>query len=84
MATSPSSSSGAAGQLFSIWLLTATGRVRVAKVDVPWPLPAILQYQGNYYAYSGTISSGYVQATPYVPATDLGAPQLSVLAFPQY
>jgi len=78
-----SSSSLAAGRTFSIWLHT-TGGLRVSKVDVPWPLPALLLFGGKYYVYSETIYSGYVEAVPFVPTADLGAAALSTLAFPQF
>lgn len=78
-----SSSSLAAGKTFALKLFDSKG-IFVATVDVPWPLPALILYQGNYYAYSYAIYSRYVQVVPYTPTTDLGAPALSPLAFPAY
>jgi len=82
MAVSVSSSSLAA-QLFAIKLYDATGHF-VATVDVPSPVPPLLLYKGNYYVYSSWIYSRYVQAVPYTTPTDLGAPPLSVVAFPEF
>jgi hypothetical protein len=79
-----SSSSSGAARIYSVWLYAADGKTRIALVDLPWPLPAIVVYQGNYYAYSPFVSSKYVQESPYVATADLGAPPLSVLAFPEY
>lgn len=82
MAASSSSSGG--GQVFQVNLYSADGKTLLAKVDVPVPMPMVLQYQGNTYVYSNFVHTGYVQTVPFVPPTDLGAPSLSVLAFPAY
>jgi hypothetical protein len=82
MAASPSSSSGGAGGGFAVWLYDTTFS-RVALVDVPVPTPPVVNYQGGYYAWSD-VHWAYTRTTPYQPQPDLGAPQLSVLANPQF
>jgi hypothetical protein len=91
MAASPSSLAAAKIYRVTLWIDPPGGRgvntanmVKVADVDVPWPLPGLIQYQGNYYVYSSWISSAYVQTVPYVPQPDLGAPPMSVVAFPEF
>lgn len=88
-----SSSSGVAGKLYRVGLYTqpagskpisTANMTLVAFVDVSWPLPPLISYQGNFYVYSSWISSVYVQEQPYVPQPDLGAPPFSVLAFPEF
>ena len=79
-----SSSSGGIGGVFRVNLYNSTGKTLIAQVDVPVPMPLVLTYQGNTYVYTNFVTTGYVQTTPFVPNTDLGAPPLSVLAFPAY
>ena len=93
MAASPSPSPSPAAQaLFAVWLHDANGN-RVALVDVPMytgvsafaavqSLPAIVQYQGNYYFWS-TVFQRYVQEPPYPASADVGLPLFSVVCNPQ-
>jgi hypothetical protein len=74
-----------------VGLYTATGTF-VAYVDVTTPLPPVITYGGNTYAWSPFYYSRYVQVTPYAASADSGSgwgssgayPPASVLAFPQY
>ncbi len=76
------SSSGTAGRTFKVDLYNQSFQ-RQGSVDVPVPLPPILIYQGQYYAWSFR-QGAYTAAQPFTPQADLGAPALSVLANPQF
>jgi hypothetical protein len=78
------SGSGAPVPIFRIGLWSNNGKTLIANVNVPSPLPPLILYQGNYYVYSSWIYSRYVQQTPFAAIADLGAPILSVVAFPEF
>lgn len=88
MATSSSSSSSGVPTL-PVWLYSlaydgAQIANRVALVEAPTPLPAILVYLGNYYAWNFH-RWVYLQTTPVtVQASGRGAALVSPLAQPKF
>lgn len=75
-----SSSLGAAVGQVAVWLYDQNSN-RVALVDVPAKLPALVLYLGLYYVWSHPLV-GYQVQTPFAAAADLGLPQASVVADP--
>ena len=69
---------------WSMGLWSSDGKTLIANVAVTTPLPLIITFGGNSYAYSRFLFSRYIQTTPQAVVAATTQPKMSVLAWPQY